>query len=171
MKGIFLLGGLNLEYQESHPWESCVSVTRNWTSGLNLSWPCSILVFWMLLFGFLFWSLSFFLNFLYLFVYFGCAGSSWLPVGFLCRRGLSWLRCVGLFARWLLLWSPGSGHTGCSSCGSSGAYLPHSMWSLWPRFEPTSPALADGFLPVNHVFSFLKKNVPKFSCIVLLFTR
>ena len=74
----------------------------------------------------------FFLN-LFVFLIFGCIGSS--------------LRCVGFSLRWLLsLWSTGYRREGLSSCGAR-AQLLHGMWDLpGPGLEPVSPALAGRFL-------------------------
>ena len=103
---------------------------------------------------------------MYLFIYliFGCVGSSLLRVGFLllvASGGYSSLRCVGFSLRWLLLLrSPGFRCTGFSSCGTRAlehrlsscgarAQLLRGMWDLpRPGIEPVSPALAGGFLTI-----------------------
>ena len=87
---------------------------------------------------------------IHLFIYF------WLHWVFVAARGLSSvaasrsyssLRCTGSSLQWLLLLrSMGSRHAGFSSCGTR-AQLLRGMWDL-PRLglDPTSPALAGGFL-------------------------
>ena len=98
--------------------------------------------------GFFCW--VFFLINLFYFIYFGLC---WV---FVAAHGLSlvaasWgytsLQCAGFSLRWLLLLrSTGSRHAGFSSC-SWRAQLLCGMWDLpGPGLEPSSPALAGGFL-------------------------
>ena len=65
---------------------------------------------------------SFFNKFIYLFIYFGCVGSSLLRTGFslaVVSGGYSSLRCAGFSLWWiLLLRSMGSRRVGFSSCGT-----------------------------------------------------
>ena len=63
--------------------------------------------------------LPFFLTKLFIYLFFGCIGSSLLHAGFLVAvsRGYSSLWCTGLLRWLLLLRSMGSRHTGFSSCG------------------------------------------------------
>ena len=117
-------------------------------------------------------NICYYYYFIYLFMYlfiFGCIGSSLPRAGFLqLRRAGATLRCsvqafhCGGFsccrARALGMQASVVVACGLSSCGSQAlerrlnscgarALLPHSMWDLpGPGLEPTSPALAGGFL-------------------------
>ena len=106
-------------------------------------------------FGFLFFFL--FYKFIYLFIIFGCVGSSLLRAGFLwSRQAGAALRCgawashCGGFSccggRALGAWTSVVAACGLGSCGSQ-AQLFCGMWDR-PRsgLEPMSPALAGGFL-------------------------
>ena len=108
----------------------------------------------------LFFTIFYFLNkfiYFYLFIGFGCIGSSWLRARFslvVASRAYSSLWCAGFSLQWLLLLqSTGSrvqasvvvAHR-LSSCGSW-ALLLHGMWDLpGPGLKPISPALAGKFL-------------------------
>ena len=63
----------------------------------------------------------FFNFYLFIYLFFGCIGSSLLRVGFLSscgERGLLFVAVCGLLIAWLLLlWSMGSRCVGFSSCG------------------------------------------------------
>ena len=106
-----------------------------------------------------------------------------------CSRDFStWLRCVGLsLRRLLLLRSTGCRHVGLSSCsawaqdcgskalehslGSWGAWawLLQGMWHLpGSGIEPVSPALAGGFLNWLNLHIPKKLNPVQFLCITWL---
>ena len=86
-----------------------------------------------------------FIYFIYLF--FGCTGSSLLHMGFLQlrRTGATLAVCVLLIAVASLVAEHGFQAHGLSRCGAR-AQLLRDMWDLpGPGIEPMSPALAGGF--------------------------
>ena len=94
---------------------------------------------------------------IYLFIYFGCVGSS-----FIAAHGLSLvaasgsyssLRCAGFSLQWLLLLgSMGSRHVGFSSCGSRAVERRLSSWGtrkgfVAPRHVGSSQTRAQTHVP------------------------
>ena len=141
----------------------------------------------VILFYFLF---IFLINLFYLFIYFGCIGSSLLhacflqlwPVGATLHCGAQASHCSGFFccgARALGTWASVVVACGLSSCVSwalehrlsscgTWAQLLCGMWDLpGPGIEPVSPALAGGFLttvpPGKPPVLF---QIEKFFCII-----
>ena len=88
---------------------------------LGIAITCRVLFFLLFLGSFFFFN-KFIYFIIYLFIYFGCIGSSVAARGLslvAVSRGYSSLRCVGFSLRWLLLLrSMGSRHVGFSSCGT-----------------------------------------------------